>query len=163
MQEPYQYFYGNTPDRHLYHITCKRGDCDNTDVINNFDIDPFVLAVTNASAYGEAYPGLASSRWYHADMNCDGIVNNFDIDVFTLRLLDPPAYYAQYGHCEAGCPGGAGDSLGCDGVCAGNLYKQHIAPERLPYVIDAAEFLAGWYKGTPRGKFWTEVHAVLVK
>jgi hypothetical protein len=162
-QEPYEYFYGNTPDRHLYHITCKRGDCDNTDEVDDFDIDPFVLALTNESGYAQTFPGLGSSRWYHADVNCDGIINNFDIDAFVLRLTDPPGYWQQYPECENYCPPEGGDARDCDALCTANLYKQYLAPERLPYVIDGAEFLAGWYRGTPRGKFWTEVHAALVK
>jgi len=163
-QEPYQYFYGNTPDQHLYHITCRRGDCNNDDTINNFDIDPFVLALTNEPGYALAYPGLSSSRWYHTDMNCDGFVNNFDLDVFILRLTDPEEYYRLYGHCELGCgePGGERGQGGAPEQVAA-LYQQYVVPERLPHVIDAAEFLATAYKGTQRGKFWTDVHAALVK
>ncbi|MBL8879136.1 MAG: hypothetical protein JNG88_08455 [Phycisphaerales bacterium] len=56
-------------------------NCDGN--VNNFDIDPFVLALTDPDAYGAAFPGCDVSN---ADVNGDGIVNNFDIDPFVLLL-----------------------------------------------------------------------------
>jgi hypothetical protein len=52
-------------------------NCDGT--VNNFDIDPFVLALIDPQAYGTAYPGCDA---YNADVNGDGSINNFDIDPF---------------------------------------------------------------------------------
>ena len=56
-------------------------NCDGT--VNNFDIDPFVLAVTSASQYAVDYPDCERAL---ADCNCDGYVDNFDIDSFVLCL-----------------------------------------------------------------------------
>jgi len=58
-------------------------NCDN--VVNNFDIDPFVLALTNPAGYAAAFPDCNRMR---ADINGDGKVDNFDIDPF-VRLLTP--------------------------------------------------------------------------
>jgi len=57
------------------------GDCNCDGYTNNFDIDPFVLALTNPAGYAAAYPNC--NRVATADMNCDGVVNMFDIDPFT--------------------------------------------------------------------------------
>ena len=51
--------------------------------VNNGDIDPFVLALTDATAYAAAYPACDHSL---ADCNCDGLVNNGDIDPFVALL-----------------------------------------------------------------------------
>ena len=56
-------------------------NCDGT--LNNFDIDPFVLALTDAPGYAAAYPECDVML---ADMNEDGSVNNFDIDPFVALL-----------------------------------------------------------------------------
>lgn len=56
-------------------------NCDGS--IDAFDIDPFVSALTNPTAYAATWP----SCWYLlADMNADGAVNAFDIDPFVLVL-----------------------------------------------------------------------------
>lgn len=59
------------------------GDLNCDLVVNNFDIDPFVLALTNPAAYEAAYP---SCNIENADVNQDGQVNNFDIDAFVALL-----------------------------------------------------------------------------
>ncbi|MGE0482117.1 MAG: hypothetical protein AB7Q17_16775 [Phycisphaerae bacterium] len=56
-------------------------NCDGN--VNNFDIDPFVLAVADAAAYAVAFPNC---NILNADINNDGIVNNFDIDPFVALL-----------------------------------------------------------------------------
>jgi hypothetical protein len=56
-------------------------NCDGT--LNGFDIDPFVLALTDPTAYAVAYPICMRSL---ADVNGDGAVNGFDIDPFVSRL-----------------------------------------------------------------------------
>jgi YD repeat-containing protein len=60
-----------------------RGDLNCDGLLNTFDIDPFVLALTNPDAYAAAFP--ACDRML-ADVNCDGSVNTFDIDPFVLCL-----------------------------------------------------------------------------
>lgn len=59
------------------------GDLNCDGIINNFDIDPFVLALTNPPAYQAQYPNCDINR---ADINGDGSVNNFDIDPFVELL-----------------------------------------------------------------------------
>jgi len=56
-------------------------NCDNKP--NNFDIDPFVLALTDPAGYHAAYPDCDIQR---ADINGDGAVNNLDIDPFVQLL-----------------------------------------------------------------------------
>ena len=63
----------------------KPGDLNCDGVVNNFDIDPFVLALTNPSAYHAAY---RACNVMNADCNGDGQVDNFDIDPF-VKLLTP--------------------------------------------------------------------------
>jgi len=60
-----------------------RGDLNCDGRVNNFDIDPFVLALTNPIRYGAVYPDCDRRN---ADVNGDGAVNNFDIDPF-VKLL----------------------------------------------------------------------------
>lgn len=59
------------------------GDMNCDGVVNNFDIDPFVTALTNAAAYAAQFPGC---NILNADANGDGLVNNFDIDPFVSML-----------------------------------------------------------------------------
>lgn len=64
-------------------ISTLRGDMNCDGFVNNFDIDPFVLALTGASAYEAAYPDCNIEN---GDINGDGLVNNFDIDAFVAML-----------------------------------------------------------------------------
>ncbi|MGE0478849.1 MAG: beta strand repeat-containing protein [Phycisphaerae bacterium] len=59
------------------------GDMNCDCALNNFDIDPFVLAITNPAAYAAAFPGCDVNL---ADINGDGRVDNFDIDPFVALL-----------------------------------------------------------------------------
>jgi hypothetical protein len=59
------------------------GDLNCDGAVNNFDINPFVLALTNPSAYQIAYPDC---NVLNADCNGDGVVNNFDINPFVALL-----------------------------------------------------------------------------
>lgn len=59
------------------------GDLNCDAAVNNFDIDPFVMALTDADAYAAAYPNCDLIA---ADTNADGVVNNFDIDPFVALL-----------------------------------------------------------------------------
>jgi hypothetical protein len=56
-------------------------NCD--DLVNVFDIDPFILALTDPVGYAAAYPGCDLRT---ADLNYDGSVNAFDIDPFVAAL-----------------------------------------------------------------------------
>jgi dienelactone hydrolase len=59
------------------------GDLDCNGAVNNFDIDPFVLALSDPAAYAAGYPDCDAAL---ADVNGDGAVNNFDIDAFVALL-----------------------------------------------------------------------------
>ncbi len=59
------------------------GDLNCDGALNAFDVDPFVLALTDPDGYGAAYP--ACDRLL-ADVNGDGEVNAFDIDAFVGLL-----------------------------------------------------------------------------
>ncbi|MBL8878379.1 MAG: hypothetical protein JNG88_04595 [Phycisphaerales bacterium] len=63
------------------------GDCNCDGVLNNFDIDAFVLALTDPAAYEATYP---ECNIFEADINGDGRVDNFDIDPFVNRLVNAP-------------------------------------------------------------------------
>ncbi len=56
-------------------------NCDGS--INVFDIDPFVLALTDPVGYGQAQPDCDALL---ADITGDGVVNAFDIDPFVELL-----------------------------------------------------------------------------
>ena len=56
-------------------------DCDGA--VNSFDIDAFVLALTDPTAYAIAYPDC---ELHHADIDESGLVNSFDIDPFVALL-----------------------------------------------------------------------------
>ncbi|MBL8877628.1 MAG: TIGR03790 family protein [Phycisphaerales bacterium] len=56
-------------------------NCDGT--VNNFDIDAFVLALTNPTGYAVAFPDCNRNL---GDINHDGAMNNFDIDPFVSKL-----------------------------------------------------------------------------
>lgn len=59
------------------------GDLNCDGVVNNFDIDAFVLALTDPAGYEASYPDCDRSL---GDVNGDGLVNNFDIDPFVALL-----------------------------------------------------------------------------
>jgi hypothetical protein len=59
------------------------GDLNCDGFVNAFDIDPFVLALTNPTGYAIAYPDC---DLMNGDINGDGAVNAFDIDPFVLLL-----------------------------------------------------------------------------
>ncbi len=61
------------------------GDMNCDGAMDNGDIDGFVLALLDRSAYEAAFPGCAYLR---ADTNGDGGVDNGDIDTFVQCLLD---------------------------------------------------------------------------
>jgi aldose sugar dehydrogenase len=63
------------------------GDMNGDGSLNNFDIDPFVLALINPAAYDAQYPNV--NRVEVADANGDGVINNFDIDAFVRLLANP--------------------------------------------------------------------------
>jgi hypothetical protein len=63
------------------------GDLNCDGLVNAFDIDPFVLALTDPVAYAATYPWCDVML---ADINRDGLVNAFDIDPFVQLLTGGP-------------------------------------------------------------------------
>jgi hypothetical protein len=63
--------------------TGQRGDLNCDGLVNNFDIDPFVLALTNPAGYQQQFPNCNRNN---ADINRDSLINNFDIDPFVVCL-----------------------------------------------------------------------------
>jgi hypothetical protein len=61
------------------------GDMNCDGIVNNFDIDPFVLALTSPAAYAAAFPNCDITA---GDVNHDGSLNNFDIDPFVECLVN---------------------------------------------------------------------------
>lgn len=59
------------------------GDLNCDGLVNNFDINAFVIALSDPALYQEMYPGCDRNN---ADINGDGLVNNFDIDPFVALL-----------------------------------------------------------------------------
>lgn len=59
------------------------GDLNCDGAVNNFDVDPFVLALTDTAAWQLVYPGCDVAN---GDTNGDGIFDNFDIDAFVHLL-----------------------------------------------------------------------------
>ena len=81
-----------TPGQHLYDVECVPESCggqvladSNCDaVVNAFDIDPFVLALTDPATWEATYAcGLLCVN----DINGDGAVDAFDIDGFVECLV----------------------------------------------------------------------------
>jgi len=59
-------------------------DMNGDGIVDLFDIDPFVLALTDPEGYATAYPDL--NPILLGDMTGDGVLNNFDIDGFVIAL-----------------------------------------------------------------------------
>ncbi|MGD8453968.1 MAG: hypothetical protein PVJ57_19300 [Phycisphaerae bacterium] len=59
------------------------GDLNCDGLVNNFDISPFILAVTNPDGYAHQYPDCDIML---GDINGDDLVNNFDIAPFISLL-----------------------------------------------------------------------------
>ncbi len=58
-------------------------DTDCSGVVNVFDIDPFVVALTDSTTWQATY---TCDYWCANDVNGDGAVDAFDIDAFVQRL-----------------------------------------------------------------------------
>jgi hypothetical protein len=82
----------NAPDQPSRQVTLlgtvipgwQTGDLNCDGDVNGFDIDPFVLALTNATNYHLAYPNCDRNL---ADCDHDGLVNGFDIDPFIQLII----------------------------------------------------------------------------
>ncbi|QOJ13856.1 MAG: hypothetical protein HRU75_04015 [Planctomycetia bacterium] len=79
--------YATDRDRGVWRLSVAtapiRGDMNCDGRFDNFDIDPFVLALVNAEAYAAAFPGCDPLA---GDANGDGRFDNFDIEPFVVCL-----------------------------------------------------------------------------
>ncbi|QOJ14301.1 MAG: hypothetical protein HRU75_06465 [Planctomycetia bacterium] len=66
------------------------GDMTGDGRLDNFDIDPFVLALVDRDAYTALYPQNANMIDALGDMDGDGLLTNFDIDPFVDALVNGP-------------------------------------------------------------------------
>jgi hypothetical protein len=68
-----------------------RGDSSGDNAVNNFDIDPFVLALSQPNTYLQQFcAGSQDCFVCRNDLNGNGEVNNFDIDAFVACLTNLP-------------------------------------------------------------------------
>jgi hypothetical protein len=75
---------GGQPVAYLARWSCDRpGDLNCDGALDGYDIDPFVLALTNPELYAATY---ADCDYMLADINGDGAVNGYDIDPFVQCL-----------------------------------------------------------------------------
>src|SRR5436309_2608684 len=65
----------------------QRGDLNCDGAVNQFDVEPFVLALIDPAAYAAAYPTCNINR---ADMNGDSVIDGLDTQAFVAALLGPP-------------------------------------------------------------------------
>lgn len=63
-----------------------RGDMNNDRRVDNFDIDPFVQALTDPENFSLQYGIPQAAAAIIGDINADGVMNNFDIDPFVELL-----------------------------------------------------------------------------
>ena len=156
-------------DMGAYEYQFRPADLNCDGLVNTFDIDPFVLALTSAfdeppfAGYLAVYPGCNPLQ---ADINGDGAVNVFDIDPFVQCLTG------------GGCPTGAcclagGCQERTQAACMGASWSQWLEGETCePYpcpapagmtLIPAGEFMMGdtFGEGHADGRE-LPVHAVYV-
>ena len=65
-------------------FACIRGDMNCDGDVDSFDVDPFVLALTDPPGYTTAYPHC---NRLNGDINCDGSVDSFDLDPFVVCVM----------------------------------------------------------------------------
>lgn len=143
-------FDGNTPSARVWEIQPCRGDMDNDGDVDNFDIDPFVAALSDPAVYEADYPGLEGSMVYHGDCDCDGHFNNFDIDPFVDLVVG--------NCCDATCPGCSSFARGGGGPDASEIaatLAENVASERFDALLDIVSEVAT--SEEPTAEFWGEV------
>ncbi|MBL8880292.1 MAG: hypothetical protein JNG88_14355 [Phycisphaerales bacterium] len=79
------------PDANIYIGTLQPflpGDMNRDGLVNNFDIDAFVFALSNLPGYAATYNIPEGAAVIIGDINEDGFLNNFDIDPFVSLLAE---------------------------------------------------------------------------
>jgi len=132
----------------------------NDDVSDLFDIDPFAQVLVDPAPYDAAFPGLAGSRDFHADANCDGVVDLFDVDPFVVRITNYPQWLLDHPNCEhcvgelAAAAGGV-SPLTAAGVA--EMLTEYVSPSVLPAFVGYIEAVAAEHPDAQRRAFWEDV------
>ena len=142
-------FNGNSPSAHIWEIQPCRGDMNNDGALNNFDVDPFLLALSDPEGYEDDFPGLEGSRVYHGDCDCSGTFNNFDLDPF-VALLSDSCCTIDCSPCESLGFGG-----GPSAADVAAMLTENTAPERWETLIAVVSELA--VQDSPQARFWADV------
>jgi hypothetical protein len=148
---------GNWPDQHLFLTTWCRGDMNDDNTVDGFDIDPFYEAI--AGGYEEAYPQFSGSLWYHGDCNVDGYVDGFDIDPFWELVYLGGCYPDGPPEPRGGGLGGEGSELTPEtvaGMILANVPSGHLDAVRYITILRIA---AGGDEDATA--FWEEVLTLL--
>lgn len=158
---------GNTPALHLWETKCK-GDMDGDQVVSFPDINPFILALTNAVGYSEYFPGLgctndpndpnclAGSRIWRGDLTCDNPphLGFEDINPFVVLLTDPC--------CQPTCDPCSGD--GGERMSPQQLASELAAtiwPELYNDLVAIVEENIDLQPDEESQAYWEAVHAAL--
>ncbi|MBL8880961.1 MAG: hypothetical protein JNG88_17745 [Phycisphaerales bacterium] len=144
------FYHENSPEHHIWEIQPCRGDLNNDGVVDNFDIDPFVLALVDPDGYEDEFPGLEGSRVYHGDCNCSGLFNSFDIDSF-VDLVEGNC-------CDSECPGCASFARGGGGPNPADIaaiLAESVAAERYDALLTIVSDVAA--SDEPNAEFWAQV------
>ncbi|MBU0977249.1 MAG: hypothetical protein KKD18_02440, partial [Nanoarchaeota archaeon] len=101
-----------TPKQVLTHRTLNgRGDMNCDSLVDFADINPFVLALSNPTAYGNTFPGCDITN---GDINCNGQFGFDDIDPFVACLTQGACpHYEACAFCGDGVVDSGED---CDGT-----------------------------------------------
>jgi hypothetical protein len=158
-------YYQSDRTAHVMTTTCQKGDMDGSGATNNFDITPFVQALSDPTGYDRDHPVIAGARDFHGDCNVDGAFNNFDITAFVLRVTNEDAYFAQYP--TGGCrnpeppPGDSGAPGSYDAQAVAALLEQSVDREWMPHLIRIAQYVIDHSSNDAEVAFWLEVLADL--
>ncbi len=152
------YYYENTPEQHLLHITECKGDLSGDGAVNFGDINPFILALSDPAGYALAFPGLDGSRVYHGDANCDQAFNFGDINTFVLLV----EYHCCMGSdCEPCWDDDDGEPLGPEELAA------QLAASIWPELYDDLVWVVGEainaQDDDASRQYWEAVYAALTQ
>jgi hypothetical protein len=151
----------------IYPITPCKGDMNNDETVGFADINPFILALSNPSAYAIAWPGLAGSMVYHGDVNCDGTLGFGDISPFVALLANPC--------CQTTCAPCEGDGLGNRAPGEGNdapawsaeqlaaLLAANVDPELYDSLVTLVGENAGQQDNEADAAYWEAVYYALIE
>ncbi|MGE0482171.1 MAG: hypothetical protein AB7Q17_17055 [Phycisphaerae bacterium] len=145
----------HTPAEKLYRVTYCLGDMNNDGVLNSFDTDPFVEALTDPSGFDENYPPHAGSRVDHADCDCSGTVTNDDIDAYTELLFEGEGEGCFL--CEGGGGGGMRNPVFDDPFIVAVHDRDHVDSIRFASLYNLIAGVAETHADGERRAFWTEV------